>query len=124
MSSPTYAETFAASFPTLTDFRIMVRFLAPGFMPPGVDTDDRVYRPGNPPPLAVPCPNPRCRGGGFDMTGVLSELARGQRAATRTMRCGGQEGRTGGRHGAPPCYMGAEIHGTTGNGAPGSPSAD
>jgi hypothetical protein len=117
MNSPTYAETFAASFPTLTDFHIAVRFLAPGFMPPGVDTDDRLYRPGSPPPFVVPCPNPRCRTGGFDTTGVLSALANGQREATCSMRCEGQEGSAGGRHGVPRCYMSAEIHGTAGSGA-------
>jgi hypothetical protein len=72
---------------------------------------DRVFQ--NDVPAAIPCSNPRCREGGYDIANLIYFVAEGRKTNDEiTIRCNGHEGSPKGRRRGDPCTNRACITAT------------
>lgn len=69
----------------------------------------RVYTEANI-PATIPCGNPRCRRGGYDLTGLMIALEHGKQTSyQQKFRCNGQEGTPSRRARVYPCENSMEV---------------
>lgn len=61
-------------------------------------------------PKNVPCPNPRCQQGGYDLTGAIMHMAHSSEGQYKVRySCNGHEGTPKGRRKGSPCMNFAEF---------------